>query len=230
MIFKRRLAHASKNEKANKTKTVVTAIALPNVGMADPIINTLFSASEYEAIIAADLLKTLGIASIFVAISGVVNSMLQAVGRIYVPLKLLICGAAIKLLINYIFISYAQFNISGAPWGTLFCYLFIMLAGIAALMRTINADIDLFPMMFKPALAAVGCCFGSVLVMKYLEKIVLYPIATVLSIFSGAVIYITFLVILKGFGPSELELLDNNSKINKLLFFSSPDETKRYKT
>jgi hypothetical protein len=38
LIFKRRLAHASKNEKANKTKTVVTAIALPNVGMADPII------------------------------------------------------------------------------------------------------------------------------------------------------------------------------------------------
>jgi len=143
------------------TLIVAIPIGMGMSTMAVPIINTIFPKSEYEAVVAAELLKTLGIASIFVAVSGVVNSMLQAIGRIYVPLKLLICGAVIKLAVNWLLISIPSVNISGAPWGTLCCYLFIMVAGTTVLIRSTNADIRLLSLMVRPALAALICCTAS---------------------------------------------------------------------
>ena len=55
--------------------------------------------------------------------------------------------------------------------------------------------------------------------MLFLEKKLIYPIAAVVSIAIGGVVYVAFLVILKCLGASELELLDNNSKLKKLIDF-----------
>ena len=187
--------------------------------MAEPIMNVLFSSNVYEADIASDLLKVLGIASIFVAVSGVVNSILQAVGRIYVPLKLLIIGSTVKLIINWVLIAVPQINISAAPYGTLFCYLFIMGAGMAVLFDSVKSNINLLSIIIKPIASAVFCCYSAKTAIKFMENIIFYPAATAISIIIGALVYVLFLVILKGFDQSELELLGNNSKLNKLVYF-----------
>lgn len=202
----------------------ITFIAAIPIGlgmstMAEPIIKVLFPTNIYEAPIAADLLKILGIASIFVSVSVVLNNILQAVGRIFAPLKLLLVGSIIKISVNWLLISVPLINISGAPWGTLICYLFIMSAGIWVLMQEIDADIALLPIIIKPALASLFCCASAKYAMKIMEKLIPYTVSMFVSIMIGAIIYIVFLVILKGFDQSELELLGNNSKLNKLLDF-----------
>lgn len=202
---------------------ITSIIAIPiGIGMSvmsDHIVEVLFSSNIYEVSVASDLLKVLGIAAIFVSVSSVTNSVLQAIGRIYTPLKLIIAGSFIKLTINWLLISIPEINILGAPLGTLFCYLFIMLTGILIIAVETNININLLSIIIKPTISALICCASAKLLIKQLEKSMYYTISTLISIMFGIVIYIVFLVILKGFGESELELLGNNSKLNKLLYF-----------
>jgi|GEM_PF-51348 len=201
--------------------TIITAVplGLGMSAMAEPILTSLFKGNPYEAAVAARLLKTMGISSVFVAISGSVNSMLQAVGRIYAPVKILLAGCVIKLLVNWILISRPELTILGAPWGTLCCYLFITLASVAALMKAVQGDIGLFPMMVKPTISAALCCAASRICMKKAAEIMSFRLATVASIALGGFIYIVFLVIIGGIYDSDLKLLGNNSKLKKLLDF-----------
>ena len=201
--------------------TIITAMPL-GMGMsamAEPILLSLFKGNPYEAAVAARLLKTMGIASVFVAISGPVNSMLQAVGRIYAPVKILMIGSIIKLAINWFLISKPGISILGAPWGTLCCYLFITLAATYALMHAVEGDIGLFPMMIKPAAASAVCCVASRFCFAKALEIVSFRAATAVSIVVAGGIYIAFLVIIGGIYDSDLKLLDNNSKLKKLLVF-----------
>ena len=173
------------------------------------ILSVVFDSNPIEVAIAARLLRPMGIAAVFVAVAGAVNSML--------PVKMMIGGAAIKFLINWVLISIPSINISGAPWGTLSCYLFIMLGGTAVLMRTINGDIGLFPMFLKPLFASLMCCITarsvlSALTGDYSEKLVL-----LLSIICGGFIYLVTLLLSGGIQENDLYLLKNDSKIKKLL-------------
>lgn len=201
--------------------TIIAAVPL-GMGMsamAEPILTALFGKNPYEVAVAAKLLKIMGIASIFVSLSGALNSMLQAVGRVYAPVKILFVGSLIKLAVNWILISKAEITILGAPWGTLLCYLFITVASASVLMRTVDGDIGLFPMMIKPVIAGLACCAVSLFTLKKAAEILGFRIATGVSVMLGGMVYIVFLVILGGFCDSDLKLLDNNSKLKKLLVF-----------
>lgn len=200
---------------------VTIIIAMP-MGMgicclSEPILSVIFSSNPIEVAIAARLLRPMGIAAVFVAVAGAVNSMLQAVGRVYVPVKMMLGGATIKFLINWILISIPSVNISGAPWGTLGCYLFIMLGGTAALMRTVDGDIGLFPMFIKPLFASAICCMTALSILdalgsRYSDKLVL-----AIAILCGGCIYLVTLLLSGGIQEKDLYLLKSDSKIKKLL-------------
>ncbi len=200
---------------------VTIIIAMP-MGMgicclSEPILSVIFDSNPIEVAIAARLLRPMGIAAVFVAVSGAVNSMLQAVGRVYVPVKMMLGGAAIKFLINWLLISIPAVNISGAPWGTLSCYLFIMVGGTAVLMRTIDGDIGLFPMFLKPLFASLLCCITArsalgVLLGQYSGRL-----ALAISVVCGGAIYLVTLLLSGGIQENDLYLLKSDSKIKKLL-------------
>lgn len=185
--------------------------------LAEPILTFIFDSNPIEVAIAAQLLRPMGIAAIFVAVSGAVNSMLQAVGRVYVPVKLMFGGAAIKFLINWGLISIPSVNISGAPWGTLGCYLFIMLGGTAVLMHTIDGDIGLFPMFLKPLFASALCCMTALSVSTLLTGLYSEKMSLALAILCGGCIYAVTLLLSGGIQENDLYLLKSDSKIKKLL-------------
>lgn len=200
----------------------VTVIMAMPLGMgicclSEPILSAIFDSNPVEVAIAARLLRPMGIAAVFVAVSGAVNSMLQAVGRVYVPVKLMFGGAAIKLLINWALISIPSINISGAPWGTLGCYLFIMLGGTTVLMRTIDGDIGLFPMFLKPLFASMMCCLTALSVLNALTERYSDKMVLVLSILCGGCIYLVTLLLSGGIQENDLYLLKSDSKFKKLL-------------
>lgn len=185
--------------------------------LSGPILSTIFDSNPIEVAIAAQLLRPMGIAAVFVAVSGAVNSMLQAVGRVYVPVKMMLGGALIKFLINWALISVPAINISGAPWGTLGCYLFIMLGGTAVLMRTIDGNIGLFPMFLRPLFSSAFCCMTALWVLGALEGRYSDRLALVLSILCGGCVYLVTLLLSGGIQENDLYLLKSDSKIKKLL-------------
>ena len=64
--------------------------------------------------IASNIIPILGIATIFTATATPFCSMLQAVGRVDLPVKIISAGLIIKIIVNYSLVGIPQINIQGA--------------------------------------------------------------------------------------------------------------------
>lgn len=111
------------------------------------ILNLLFG--TYDA---ASVLSILSFAIIPVAIVQVTNSILQAYGRVYVPVVNMIVGGAVKVLVNFFCIPYL--GIDGAPVGTGVCYLIIATLNIRAIIKTSGVKINWIDFIVRPLVAA----------------------------------------------------------------------------
>ena len=97
------------------------------------------------------VLVIMGLGAIFASLSTPINSMLQAVGRVDLPVKILAVGLAIKVAINYVFSGIPEINILGAGAGTLVCYLLITILGMILLCRVTKIRPSFLSAFVKPA-------------------------------------------------------------------------------
>ncbi|MGL5972665.1 MAG: putative polysaccharide biosynthesis protein [Oscillospiraceae bacterium] len=183
--------------------------------MAYPILNFLFENQKGEVLIAETPLSYLGIASIFVAISIPINSILQGIGRADLPVKLMIFGAALKLALNYWLVSIPSINIKGAPIGTMACYLFIVLSSLYLLIMLTGVKLSFKNILLKPTIAGVFCgisCKLSYNIFYYLisSKYVLIP-----SIFIGVIVYILSIFYLKTIDENDIKMLPKGDILAK---------------
>ena len=123
-------ARGSRKELRSRMEAVVRVTSLfcfpAGVGisaLAQPIAALLYGEGESTPIVARTL-ALLGAASLAAAMSGPLSSMLQAVGRADLPVKLLAAAMAIKLGTNWLLCGVPEINVQGAAIGTLLCYLF----------------------------------------------------------------------------------------------------------
>ena len=117
--------------------------------LADPIARLL----GYNPI-SGRILVLLGLGAVFAAVNVPINSLLQAVGRIDLPVKLLCTGLVIKVGLNYVLTGIPEINVMGAGVGTLVCYFFLAFFGLAALGRETGLHMRLFRLFGKPLLCA----------------------------------------------------------------------------
>ncbi|MBQ8994185.1 MAG: polysaccharide biosynthesis protein [Oscillospiraceae bacterium] len=110
--------------------------------MALPLLNLLYPALPVGSQLAAPMLTILGVAAVFSCLTSSVNTMLQAIGKIDVPVKLMMVGCVIKVVTNYIFISIPQLNIKAAPLGNLFCYITTGIVGLLLLLKYSGLRVD----------------------------------------------------------------------------------------
>jgi stage V sporulation protein B len=73
----------------------------------------------------------------------------------------MLVGGALKLAVNLVLVRIPSINIAGAPWGTIACYLFLMLFGCAALMREVGDSLNLVGIFLRPVLAGTVCCLAA---------------------------------------------------------------------
>ena len=105
---------------------------------------------------AASVLVILGIAAIFTSTSTPLCSMLQAVGRVDLPVKLLSVGVIIKIILNYTLVGIPAINIQGAGVGTLVCYVFITFFSLCIFCcKEAHVRPDMVSIFLKPLAAAV---------------------------------------------------------------------------
>ncbi len=182
--------------------------------MAGPILELLFSSNPEEISVAVGLLRPLGVAAVFVAISGCVNSMLQALGWVMVPVRLMLCGAAVKLAVNWVLIAQPGINISGAPWGTLCCYLLMALMGCSALERATEGQLNLVSIFAKPLLSTLLCCATALMTRRFLAF--LDPrLCTLLAAAAAGLCYLAAILLLGALREEDMELLPKGIKIRK---------------
>ncbi len=184
----------------------------------DLIYNTIGRSKQPgEIYIGAHVMTVSAIAVILSCISTPICSMLQAVGRADLPVKILTIGMIIKVVLNYILVGIPRINIQGASFGTLVCYLFVFVATLYYLHRESGIRFDSKSIFLKPLIAGLFCAGASYFSHNLLSKFISYKLSTVISIIIGCIIYIIFILALKIVIKSDLKMLPKSEKIIYLL-------------
>lgn len=186
----------------------ISALALP--------VCQLFFGYNSEVAIGAPLLEVLGIASIFIALTGTINSLLQAVGKVTLPVKLMVIGSIIKLTMNYVLVGIPELNIQAVPYSTLVCYLVITILSLRALRSSIG-ELGLFSIFAKPLLAGALCAAVARLVQNLLMTVTASRFAVLVSVACGAVVYLLALFLLKAIKKEDIMMLPKGEKMAKIL-------------
>lgn len=201
-----------------------------------PIMSLLFPA--LDPAIAGPLLSTLGLASVFVALQLLCNSILQANGLVNLPILAVIVGGVIKLVVNYILVGNPDIHIYGAPVGTVCCFVSIVLLEIFFIRRAVPSAPRFARTFAKPLTAAVvmaGAAWGS---HGLLDKILrgmdmfwkvseetgeLYysymgsALSTLGAICIAVVVYVVLVLALRAISKEDLALMPKGDKIAKIL-------------
>lgn len=198
--------------------------------LANPILSIVYNGTNASDVvpIAAGVLATYGFAIFLFAVSSPVTNMLQAVGRMDIPLKSMVAGAVVKIILNYILVGNPRININGAPIGSIICYIIMVVINVVMLIRITDVDIDFKSVFFKPlicaaisCLAALGCykVFGLLLqdFGNPAARINGSTIATLIAIFAAAFAYIISLLLVKAISKDDVNMLPKGEKIAKVL-------------
>lgn len=201
-----------------------------------PIMGLLFPSIDVS--IAGPLLSVLGLASVFVALQLLCNSILQANGMVNLPILAVIIGGVVKISVNYVLVGNPDIRINGAPVGTLCCFIVIALLEIFFIRRAIPAPPSFLRALARPFLASAvmaAAAWGShgllsrlllgigrfqrldpatgLLRLSYLGS----ALSTLAAIAIAVVIYAALVLLLRAISREDLALMPKGDKIAKIL-------------
>ena len=182
-----------------------------------PIMGLLFPAIDVE--VAGPLLSVLGLASIFVALQLLCNSILQANGMVNLPILAVIIGGVVKVIVNFILVGNPDIRINGAPVGTLCCFIVISALEIFIIRRSIPAPPSFLRAFLKPFVpsaimaAAAWATYGLLTNFLHFGN----ALATIGGIGVGVVVYLVLVLALRVISREDLELMPKGDKIARIL-------------
>ena len=208
--------------------------------MGTPIIKLLFPSLTYQ--IAGPLLSELGIATLFVCMMLVCNSILQAHGFVNLPVMVMLLGGLLKIINNYNLVALPGVGIYGAPFGNVLCFGLCMVLDLIIISRVIRGRPSYIPIFAKPAAASALMGLGAWAVYGLASKAMMSAgilcevdkltaqvvdlsragnaLASMMAILVAVVIYAIMVVLLRAISREDLKLMPKGDKIAKLLRIS----------
>ena len=120
--------------------------------MGRPIMQLLYPALEKA--LAGPLLSTLGLATVFVCMMLVCNSVLQAYGFVNLPILVMVVGGGMKIFTNYHVVAMPKVGIYGAPLGNILCFGLCLGLDLVLIARVIPRRPRYLDIFLKPFLAS----------------------------------------------------------------------------
>lgn len=189
--------------------------------LSKPILSLLYFNQLEDAVEASPLLVYLTPAVFFVAMVTVTNAVLQASGKIWIPVITMSLGGVIKLITNWILVGTPAINIAGAPLGTCLCYGTISVLNLVYIwLRIVKySPVKVF---LKPLTAAsimgVFAYFAYDPIVKLIGgSFMMNAFALVITIGLSAIIYLLMLIAIKALPKEDILMLPKGEKIAKLL-------------
>ena len=197
-----------------KSMKITILFALPcSAGMcllSSQILDLVYSNTN-----ATSTLAILSCAIIFVSLVLVTNAILQATGNAMIPVKNMVIGGVVKIIINYFLVSHPDININGAPIGTTACYIIILTLNIIDMKRKMKVKFPVGELIIKPVASVVimiAAVIGVTPVFAGSSKV----IAAGAPIAVGVVAYFAALVITRGIDEDDIALLPKADKLTRL--------------
>ena len=164
----------------------------------------------------ATLLSILAYGIIFLSMVMVTNSILQSIGKVWVPIIHMLIGAVVKIAVNYALVGNPAININGAPIGTDLCYLVTATLNLLALKRYLDTSVGIANILKIGGSAAI---MGLLTYIVYgaLIDVTDYKLALVIAIALAVLIYFVSLIVFKGIKKEDVDLMPGATKINKII-------------
>ncbi len=183
-----------------------------------PIIKLMYP--SIDSSIAGPLLSILGLASIFVSLQLLCNSILQANGLVNLPILAIIAGGVVKLVVNYILVGNPSVRINGAPVGTLCCFVIVAGLEIFFIHRAVPHPPRFLRAFMKPFVASVLMAAAAWAANGLLSRVLPSSLAVLVAIGIGVVVYLILVLTLRIISKDDLSLMPKGEKIAKILHIS----------
>ena len=202
---------------AESSMRIGMLLALPAgiglLSLASPIMYLLYPGTDHA--IADPSMMLLGVASIFVCIMLVCNSVLQASGFVNLPIVIMVAGCAAKLIVNNFMVR--SVGAVGAAVGTLVCYVIVAVAELALIKRVIPAAPSYSRVFIKPTVAAAVMGAAVWAVYGLLYRFLGNTLSALGAIGVGVAVYFVLVVALHAISKDDLSLMPKGEKIAKIL-------------
>lgn len=215
-----------------------TLLALPaGIGLtalAAPIMRLLYADTDHS--VADPCMMVFGIASVFVCLMFICNSILQASGFVNLPIIAMTVGCVAKLLVNNALVRIPAIGIVGAPIGTLICYMLVSGIELLIIKRIMPEPPRYGQIFIRPLIASLVMGAGAWatygLTAKILVNIPSFKVvtdgvaalsgmgnalATLFAMLVAVVIYAVLIVYLRAISREDLALMPKGDKIAALL-------------
>ncbi len=221
-------AWTNKNKKDIKvtvesTLRVTMMIAMPAgfgiAALAHPILDLIYASRQPMHEIAEPILIMYGLGMFLFAATSPMTNMLQAVGRMDIPIKSIAVGSCAKILLNYVLIGNPEININGAPISTTVCYIIIFAINLVSLLKVTKVKINFVSVYLKPFISAALCAVTAYGVNWLVtDKIGIESrLVTVVAVGCAVAVYGISMLLIKGIARDDVEMLPKGEKIAKIL-------------
>lgn len=225
---------------AESSLRVGVLLALPaGIGLtvlAAPIMRLLYLDTDHA--VADPCMAVLGVASIFVCLMFICNSILQASGFFNLPIIIMTIGCVAKLAVNNFLVRREDFGIVGAPVGTLVCYGLVAILELIVIKRVMPRPPSYTRIFVKPLLASLIMGVGTWASFGLFSKVLLgidrfraasevgealsltglgNAVATMGAIGVAVILYGVLIVALRAISKEDLLLMPKGEKIAHIL-------------
>ena len=201
--------------------------------LGEPIMALIFPRLNPQ--LAGPLLSTLGVATLFVCMMLVCNSILQAHGFVTLPVAIMVLGGVVKIITNYNVVIQPSIGIYGAPMGNILCFALCMVLDLIVIARVIPRRPRYLPVFAKPAVASVAMGGAAWAVYGLLSRVLSSnqvnelgetvralsrmgnAVATLLAIGVAVAVYFVLVVALRAISRDDLALMPKGEKIARIL-------------
>ena len=180
---------------------------------------------RYDGVLGGQLLSVLGIASIFVCLMLITNSILQSYGRVNVPILTMLIGGVVKIALNYNLTAIPSVNIHGAPIGTLVCFALTAILNLAAVSRAASFHLNYPGYFLRPLLASLAMAFTARGVYALCAHLLLSEgsgrgmllLCVGAAIAAAVIVYVVLVLALRILTHDDLALLPKGDKLARVL-------------
>ncbi|MEG1711015.1 MAG: polysaccharide biosynthesis protein [Clostridia bacterium] len=124
------------------------------------------------------------------------TSVLQAHGKMYVPVVSLAIGTAIKCVADYFLYRNPNINIFGEGISNSLCYLIATTINLWYILYKLKLNINWWNICFKPLVAGTAMCATIIVMRIFLKTFVASKLGIIISIAFAAIVYSIGLIIL----------------------------------
>ena len=204
----------------NASLRVTALLAFPmGLGLwslAEPITRLCYP--RYDVKLGGELLATLGIASLFVCLTLISNSILQAHGAVKVPILGMFLGGVAKIALNYNLAAIPSIHIHAAPIGTMVCFALSTLVNLFFVWLIVKDKPNYLALFAKPLGASLLMALCARMLCDIVSRLTASSLLRVaVPVALAVVIYAVLVVTLRIITRDDLALLPKGEKLARVL-------------